>query len=1510
MKFNESLLTSKINENLKKVKNPLDREGKADAIVEALNFFDHKSEWVNKINREEIISLITNSKDQEALCESVITKVNNTPFTKALNESKKKKETKQKLNESLTKQPLKEEKLNEGTSNFGDLDYLPLLVFITYDELEDAVDNDSDCPEYDDFDDEDDYYDALDKFKEEFYNKYYKGVGVLTDEDVDNLKFDLDNFNSETKEIAYELDVNEDGYQEYGDNLNLEDIMLTVEPGYYEGAQIYCKNDKYFDYLSEDVKNEQLERFNSFLDSIQKKYGLTKLKTAYRMSNGETGYTIVEELKHLNESEDDIYIYQLPKDANVNYIRQSINLTSANSIKLVGKVNKKGDQPGDILISGTKEDLEKFVDDYFDLKLIDNYLYKEDEFDTDLITPLKMKYSWEENLKEYYLPKDAKPYKVNGDKEYYIASYDDVDKQMSGDDKANFTIVTKRVGKDFDLGGASGLDFETEDEAKKTIDGWLNESLKEDVDNKTTFTLSTGNTPILDAGLYYSWLYDIMPSKADQPERFKEFEECVMNEALPILQDLVSKTDGFEVVSVDNYYHPRYYNYETDELDFTVKYNKDDLGDVIEQYSNNPEFIEFLKNYKSGDGFISFYADNKDEFITQEPQKSVSQIIRFNVSQEDIEKANEDLYYNVSDCGFYNEDEMEENLKEDTKDSEKILQRKMGALFMPPRNYGIKKKRPRYVYEVYWYTDEDWSDDPIFKKFPSNKARQIWYEQHKDDPDKFGMCADLDGYNVNENYDVTIKDKKTGETKTLKNRTDNQLDKLKQNKNIDIVSTEPVEENLKENKLQEKNEYFAYMDKDYANILDSNVDVYDVKQFVLDDSNNEYRTHYTDEYAIIVAPNGKGCVVDYEAVGQDFDSIDSEIEFGVEKNEDNEYTDEQGNKHKTLNIFATHTLKTTPKEVMEKAPKKTMKYRDFFRKYNYNDRCAFNFKDMVKYLKANGLQESCNSKKKRKLKEGYIGQTLNDFFYDCVDPEVIETVSIWGEDDEIYSGDYDGAIDEFGDNEFIEFDCGMDKVVINVDTNEEYQVTDYFIDVQDFVDVFNGDEIEVFDINEGKILFSGDKYDLPDDVAEKIFVSFDAPKFISINIEEDGDYDESLKETKKKSKFLEAHYNNETGEVEPDLFYGVPEVEFIWHGEWADPEVAYKGNVYSYTDVEDALYDDFKDRVQSGDIVISTEGYEDLPRGTREEQAEEDAFYDFVNGSPDIVYELLNDLEPIDTYEESLKEGYSIVDLVSGEKFGNFSSADQAKSKAYYYATNFRTKVAVIDDANNVICGYNKEKEIKPTKNEPKLTQDDMNAGQWYESLKEDKQPLYRVVRNPKGKGYCILKRVNEEGKFINDHSKETFDTPEEAKKMLDNVDKLHFHIDESLKEDVQNINAKIYYEEDGEPIIVFKSIGDRKGNFDAYVHNGQHTVAAPDYVKTLKKANLNDQKVKDLIAEYESNYPVKLNLKEDTIKKDGKWVNKGNTGKTHGEFKTKKEADKQRAAMFAGRKPNAKWGK
>lgn len=49
------------------------------------------------------------------------------------------------------------------------------------------------------------------------------------------------------------------------------------------------------------------------------------------------------------------------------------------------------------------------------------------------------------------------------------------------------------------------------------------------------------------------------------------------------------------------------------------------------------------------------------------------------------------------------------------------------------------------------------------------------------------------------------------------------------------------------------------------------------------------------------------------------------------------------------------------------------------------------------------------------------------------------------------------------------------------------------------------------------------------------------------------------------------------------------------------------------------------------------------------------------------------------------------------------------------------------------------------------------------------------------------------------------------------------------------------------------------------------------------------------------NNYCQDDKIEADTVKKkNGKWVNRGDTGEEHGEFDTKKEADAQRRAMYA----------
>lgn len=71
------------------------------------------------------------------------------------------------------------------------------------------------------------------------------------------------------------------------------------------------------------------------------------------------------------------------------------------------------------------------------------------------------------------------------------------------------------------------------------------------------------------------------------------------------------------------------------------------------------------------------------------------------------------------------------------------------------------------------------------------------------------------------------------------------------------------------------------------------------------------------------------------------------------------------------------------------------------------------------------------------------------------------------------------------------------------------------------------------------------------------------------------------------------------------------------------------------------------------------------------------------------------------------------------------------------------------------------------------------------------------------------------------------------------------------------------------------------------------------DDKKNLAKMINNKSSDKDIYNFLYECYEGKEDMKEDTVKKDGKWVNKGKEG-THGEFKTKKAADAQRKAMFA----------
>ena len=150
--------------------------------------------------------------------------------------------------------------------------------------------------------------------------------------------------------------------------------------------------------LFDTIMNSPYEHLddNKFEDELERPNEVDANKGIIRFNyDGKYFELTINEITDFDESydafdDDNEYIYQFPKDANLKYIQQNIELSPCN-IKVIGRVNKKGDNPGDILLQGTKVDLEKFLDDYFDYEINDDYLYELDEFDTELISPISKK---------------------------------------------------------------------------------------------------------------------------------------------------------------------------------------------------------------------------------------------------------------------------------------------------------------------------------------------------------------------------------------------------------------------------------------------------------------------------------------------------------------------------------------------------------------------------------------------------------------------------------------------------------------------------------------------------------------------------------------------------------------------------------------------------------------------------------------------------------------------------------------------------------------------------------------------------------------------------------------------------------------------------------------------------------------------------------------------------------------------------------------------------------------
>lgn len=243
--------------------------------------------------------------------------------------------------------------------------------------------------------------------------------------------------------------------------------------------------------------------------------------------------------------------------------------------------------------------------------------------------------------------------------------------------------------------------------------------------------------------------------------------------------------------------------------------------------------------------------------------------------------------------------------------------------------------------------------------------------------------------------------------------------------------------------------------------------------------------------------------------------------------------------------------------------------------------------------------------------------------------------------------------------------------------------------------------------------------------------------------------------------------------------------------------------------------------------------------------------------------------------------------------FGNYSSLEDAKKAASKYIKESMNEDIeyhgcgiVISDSDVFVYKNGKRVGKFDTEEEAREYIDSLN-----ESLKESKS-------SKEYKGYYIDYDFYGDGEYTVQYLGDdvVFQTEEEAKEFIDSLN-------ESLKEeldikvgDLISVNSLPNYVKSKKDLKSYKD--------DAYYKVIK--IQDPYLICKVDKnvANwFNGSEDKKKIHKSNVSFVVRGNdyiLNEDTVKNsDGTWSNKGDEG-SHGKFKTKKQADNQRKAMFA----------
>lgn len=192
------------------------------------------------------------------------------------------------------------------------------------------------------------------------------------------------------------------------------------------------------------------------------------------------------------------------------------------------------------------------------------------------------------------------------------------------------------------------------------------------------------------------------------------------------------------------------------------------------------------------------------------------------------------------------------------------------------------------------------------------------------------------------------------------------------------------------------------------------VDVYDLNGFIMKATKNQYESFIWTEMAIIISESGSGLILDKEAVGLKFDSLDEKLGFDVGKYEEEEEMPD-GSKVRSVSVYPYGKIKLSINDIRKNAESHQEEAGDFFRKcYGSNWRCEDNLSDALNELKQMGYFDEDNFLESYSTK--FTEDDKNDIVRE-VAKYLAEVDSDTSRDENYYFDEITGDINrDYGDN--------------------------------------------------------------------------------------------------------------------------------------------------------------------------------------------------------------------------------------------------------------------------------------------------------------------------------------------------------------------------------------------------------------------------------------------------------------------------------------------------------------